>query len=303
MTHRPLGSTGLTVSALSLGTVSLGMDYGIGVPDRGRRLGEEDAVALVRLAVDRGIRLIDTAPAYGAAERIVGRAVGDDSRAIVATKIAAGVAVAESVDASRRALNRDAIDILQIHSATRAQIEDGATVRALAAARESGAVRVLGATVYDEEAARAAIGTGEFGMIQVALSVLDQRMLRTVIPAAAAAGIGVVVRSAFLKGALTPKAPWLPASLTPLVAAAAQARDTLASGKWEALPQAAMRFCLSVAGVSSVLAGVATVAELDAAIAAAAAGPLDGEAMRRAKQLGIDDEALLNPSRWPPSVS
>ena len=308
MKYRPLGRTGLTVSALSLGTVSLGIDYGIAAPGAVARPPEDEAIALIRAAVDRGITLIDTAPAYGDAERIVGRAVGRDPRAIVATKtpplqdVVSGFSrtVIPSIESSLRALGRDTIDILHVHNATRDMIVAHEPIDALLDARRRGLVRVLGATVYDEAAAHAAIRSGAFGVLQVAFNVLDQRMIREVIPAAHAAGIGVVVRSAFLKGALTPKAPWLPDTLAPLRAAAARARDALANGSWDALPRAAMRFCLSAPDVASVLTGARTLAELEPALAAEADAQLDRDAMSVAATLAIDDDALLDPSRWPP---
>jgi aryl-alcohol dehydrogenase-like predicted oxidoreductase len=299
VTNRPLGRTGLTVSALSLGTVPLGTNYGIGALDQLTRPGEEDAVALVRHAVERGITLIDTAPAYGDAEQIVGRAAAGDRRVIVATKVDARGDVAASIEASRRRLGRDVLDIVQVHSATAEVIGGGAVTRALVMARDQGSVRVLGATVYDVAAARAVIRSGEYGVLQVALSVLDQRMLRDVIPEAAAAGVGVVVRSAFLKGALTRRALWLPDALAPLRRAAERARDELAGGSWDDLPRAALRYCLSASEVSSVLVGVRTIAEVDAAADAAAAGPLDRDALTRAAALGIEQDELLNPARWP----
>jgi len=299
VTNRPLGRTGLTVSALSLGTVPLGTNYGIGALDQLRRPGEEDAVAVVRHAVERGITLIDTAPAYGDAEHIVGRVAAGDQRVIVATKVDARGDVASSIEASRRRLGRDVLDIVQVHSATAEVIGGGAVTRALVTARDQGSVRVLGATVYDAAAARAVIRSGEYGVLQVALSVLDQRMLRDVIPEAAAVGVGVVVRSAFLKGALTGRALWLPDALAPLRRAAERVRDELAGGSWDDLPRAALRYCLSAPEVSSVLAGVRTIAEVDAAVDAAAAGPLDRDALTRAAGLGIERDELLNPARWP----
>jgi aryl-alcohol dehydrogenase-like predicted oxidoreductase len=75
------------VSALSLGTVSLGVDYGIDAPGGFGRPDEQDAIRLVREAVDRGVTLVDTAPAYGASERIVGLAIGGDRRVLIATKV------------------------------------------------------------------------------------------------------------------------------------------------------------------------------------------------------------------------
>jgi aryl-alcohol dehydrogenase-like predicted oxidoreductase len=304
--HRPLGRTGLTVSALSLGTVALGVDYGIAAPGEFGRPAEAEAIRLVQSALDRGITLIDTAPAYGESERIVGRAAGRDRRAIIATKVNPQSAIhnpqpaiRNSLESSLRALDREVLDIVQIHNATREMIDEGAVTDALLDAQRRGLVRVLGASVYGEDAARAVIATGAYGVLQVALNALDQRMLGDVLPAAGRAGIGVIVRSAFLKGALTPKAQWLPEPLGDLRAAAVRARDLLADGSWDRLPVAAMRFCLSVPGVGSVLTGARTVDELAEAIAAEAEGPFDAVMMRRAAELALDDERLLNPSYWP----
>ena len=307
MKYRSLGRTGLTVSALSLGTVALGVDYGIAAPGEFGRPDEADAIRLVRAALDRGVTLIDTAPAYGESERIVGRAVGRDPRAIIATKINTAVPVVSgfsrtviaSLESSLRALDRDVLDIVQIHNATRAVIDEGAVTEALLDAQRRGLIRVLGASVYGEDAAMAVIGSGVYGVVQIVLNALDQRMLADVLPAAVHAGVGVIVRSAFLKGALTPKAQWLPEPLTPLREAAARARDLLAGGSWDRLPEAAMRFCLSVPGIASVLTGARTIAELDEAIAAEAAGPFDPSTLATAAPLALTDERLLNPSHWP----
>jgi aryl-alcohol dehydrogenase-like predicted oxidoreductase len=303
---RSLGRTGLEVGELGLGTVSLGIDYGIRVPGDFGRPTEDEAVRLIRSAIEHGITLIDTAPAYGEAERIVGRAVRGEGHVVVATKVApsavqAGdrLAIATSIESSLRALNREVLDIVQVHNATREMIEEGVITCALVDAKRRGLVRALGATVYDEPAARAAIDSGDYDVLQIAFDILDQRKLREVIPKAHASGVGVIVRSAFLKGVLTRKAEHLPEQLSALRKCAERARDDLAGGSWDRLAEIAMRFCLSEPRVSTVLTGARTVAELEAALAAEAAGPLDAETMARAAALAIDDDALLNPSRWP----
>ncbi|HXI30439.1 MAG TPA: aldo/keto reductase, partial [Vicinamibacterales bacterium] len=192
-----------------------------------------------------------------------------------------------------------ALDIVQIHNATRDTIDNRALTDALLDAKRRGLVRAIGASVYGEDAALAVIASGAFGVLQVALNALDQRMRDRVLPAAAAAGVGVVVRSAFLKGALTAKAQWLPEALAPVRDAGRRARDLLAGGSWDALPEAAMRFCLSVPDVASVLTGARTRPELDAALAAEATGPLDAATLAASARLALTDDALLNPSRWP----
>ncbi len=311
MKVRPLGRTGLTLSALSLGTVALGIDYGIQTPGAYGRPDDDASIALLRAAVDRGVTFVDTSPFYGESQRVVGQALGDDPRVTIATKVWAGPgmapgaehltvpqAIARSLEASRRILRREVLDVVQVRNATREIIEDGTATAALCDAKANGVVRCIGATVYDEDTALAVIRDGRFDLLQLALSALDQRMLPRVLPAAAAAGVGVIVRSAFLKGALTSKAQWLPETLAPLRVAAERARDLLAGGSWDRLADSAMRFCLSVPDVSSVLTGARTLEELDEAIAAEAAGPLDSSTLAAAADLALTDDRLLNPAFW-----
>ncbi|MEZ4616471.1 MAG: aldo/keto reductase [Caldilineaceae bacterium] len=88
MHYRTLGRTGLKVSALALGTVELGMDYGIGTPDHFVRPPEMAAIALVHAALDVGINFIDTARAYGESEVVLGKALrGRRDQVVLATKV------------------------------------------------------------------------------------------------------------------------------------------------------------------------------------------------------------------------
>jgi aryl-alcohol dehydrogenase-like predicted oxidoreductase len=304
--YRELGRTGLKVSSISLGTVSLGLDYGIQAPGQIERPDELSAIRLLRQAADRGITLIDTAPAYGVSERLVGCALGASPRVIIATKLTPptrGADIRKHIDASlessRRALGRETLDIVQIHNATADMIAKGEVTEALLHAKRRGQIRFVGASVYGEEAAFAAVTCGQFDVLQVAFNVLDQRMAANLLPAADSAGIGVIVRSALLKGALTSKAQWLPDSLERLRMAAEQARDVLAGGSWDALPEAATRFCLSFPSVASVLTGARTTAELELAIHAEATGPFSETLLQDAARLRLDDEQLLDPSQWP----
>ncbi len=71
--HRPLGSTGLSVSPLGLGTVKLGRDVGPSSTPSGFKIpDDQQAQMLLRMARDMGINLIDTAPAYGTSEERLG---------------------------------------------------------------------------------------------------------------------------------------------------------------------------------------------------------------------------------------
>jgi aryl-alcohol dehydrogenase-like predicted oxidoreductase len=305
--YHSLGQTGLNVSAVALGTASLGMGYGIQAPGEGDRLAEEVVIRLLREATDAGINLFDTAPAYGKSERLLGQALGQCSDCYFATKVPIPKerhssqirrAIHNSLENSLHALQRDVLDIVQIHNATVDVITHGEITDVLLGAQQEGKIRFLGATVYTEAEALAVIEAGHFNVLQVAYNVLDQRMTQRVFPAAMETGIGVMVRSALLKGALTARSQWLPSQLAALQQAAERARDILA-GSWQFLPQMALRFCLSARQVATVLVGVRTTEELRQVLIAVEDGPLSEESLARTADLALADERLLNPSYWP----
>jgi aryl-alcohol dehydrogenase-like predicted oxidoreductase len=297
---------------MSFGTVSLGMEYGIEAPGDHGRPPEADIAALLRRAVESGINFFDTAPGYGDSERLLGVLLPSHLPCYIATKVPVprdpaghpvhGAALArevrKSLENSLHALRRPVLDVVQIHNATVEAIVRGEMVEALRDARKEGLLRFLGASVYTEAEALAVIDVGAFDVLQVAYSVLDQRMAENVFSSAERAGIGVVVRSALLKGALTSKAKWLPEELSLLREGVELVKDALA-GTWESLPEVALRFCLSTPRVSTVLAGIRTASELDQALAAAEAGSLPADSMECTRNLALHDERLLNPAFWP----
>jgi len=280
--------------------------YGIPTP------GEEavdagKAASTIRAAAEGGINFFDTAPGYGPSEEILGEALAGYPDCILATKIpvpdgamsAADVArmVSASLDKSRRALRREVLDVMQIHNATLAVLGSGPLMDSLERARDDGKVRWLGASVYGAGTALAAIRTGKIQVLQLAASILDQRMCGQVLPEAERLGVGVLTRSALLKGALTKRARWLPESLRPVAEASARVVAGLKTS-WDELPAIAVRFCLSLRAAQTVLVGVRSAAELQECLKAEAAGPLPPDMLEIAHSLALNDEQLLNPSFW-----
>ncbi len=311
MKYNLLGRTGLKVSALSLGTVELGMEYGIRKSEISNRPGPNDAINIIRCAVDMGINLFDTAPDYGTSERLLGEAIGSQTDCYIATKVSVPdikgkqltgrklqQEINSSLEKSLRALCREALDIVQIHNAAEETVKQGEITEILMKAKEAGKVRFIGASVYGEEAASAAINDGAFDVIQVAYSLLDQRMARNVLPLAKASQVGVISRSALLKGALTTRAKWLPDELSALRYASERVINTFGIS-WEDLPETALRFCLSSGFTHTVLVGVNSRQELERAVSAASKNLLDEKRLKMAEGLGLDDETLVNPSYWP----
>jgi|HubBroStandDraft_1064217.scaffolds.fasta_scaffold125187_2 aryl-alcohol dehydrogenase-like predicted oxidoreductase len=309
MEYSSLGRTGLSVSKLALGTAAFGLEnYGIHEPGERSRLCEDQAVGLVRAAVEKGINFFDTARGYGESEAVLGKCLSDSGSCIIATKVsifsaessaaAAKRTTMDSIETSLKALCRDVLDVVQIHNATQDILERGEILDVLERAREAGKLKFVGASVYGEPAALAAIRCGRVDVLQIALNLLDQRMLARVLPEARKSNVGVVARSAFLKGALTDRAQLLPDGLRSLAEASDRMREGIGQ-TWESLPGAALRFCLSVPGVHSVLVGLRSLPELAAALAAQNAGPLDSAVLRKTDLLKLNDDQLLDPSYWP----
>jgi aryl-alcohol dehydrogenase-like predicted oxidoreductase len=313
MDYIQLGTTDLRVSRLGVGTAAFGLDrYGITAPGEGS-VDPAEGIANIHRAVEGGVNFFDTAPAYGRSEELLGQALADHKDCLVATKVPIPEnildnkdeisqseltrRVDESLEKSLRRLRREVLDVVQIHNATVQVLEQGKMVACLERAREAGKLRYIGASVYGEEAALATIRSGKIQILQVALSLLDQRMCEKVIPEARTAGLGVLTRSALLKGALTKRAQWLPPGLEALSRASERVVSELGTC-WESLPSMALRFCLSVEGVHCVLAGVRNSAEIDDCLAACAEGPIAPVLLAKAYGLALSDELLLNPSHW-----
>src|SRR3979411_669613 len=285
MDYIQLGATDLRVSRLGVGTAAFGLDqYGITAPGEGS-VDPAEGIANTHRAVEGGVNFFDTAPAYGRSEELLGEALADHKDCFVATKVPIPQDLGEisqselmcrvnqAVDESLRRLRREVLDVVQIHNATVHVLQQGNMVACLERAREAGKLRYIGASVYGEEAALATIRTGKIQILQVALSLLDQRMCEKVIPEARAGGLGVLTRSVLLKGALTKRAQWLPPDLQALSRASERAVRELGTC-WELLPSWALRFCLSVEGVHCALSGVRNSAEVEDCLAACTEGPI-----------------------------
>ena len=310
LARQPLGQSGLNVSVLALGTVALGLNYGLPGSTSPTRLDFDAAVELVRRAWHAGINFFDTAPAYGTAEAIVGAALSRMPDAVVASKVGISdtwrdLSAAEvlgemrrSVERSLTILGRSRLDVLKLHSATEQNLTNKNILHAFEALRSEKLVTATGATVYGEAAALTAIGSGVVDVIQVAFSMLDQRPVARVFLEANVRKVAIVTRSALLKGALTKRWRVLPPKLAALQEVISRLLEDLDLDD-ATLPDAALRFCLShVPPVTAVLIGPSSLDELDEALDSAAAGALPEHLRSWAARFAISDEDLIDPSRW-----
>lgn len=309
MQYRLLGRTGLRVSALALGTVELGLDYGIAVPGDYGRPGEAEAIRLIHAALEAGINLIDTARVYGQSEAVLGRALRDRrDQVVLASKVSPqgyhGQALKRhmwaSLETSLQTLGTDYLDIWQIHNLDAALLDQvDVMAEVFTAARERGLVRWFGGSTYGTEIPLAALETELFDTLQVAYSVLDQRLADRVFPLAAEKNVGLIVRSVLLQGVLTSRGDHLPDHLEPLRARSRHFRRLVATAGLDLSPaQAAIAFGLAHPKIGSVLVGVRAERELREDLQALQV-TLPPDLLAQLYTLRLDDADLLNPGTWP----
>ncbi len=217
MQQRSLGSTGLKVSRLGLGTMTWGRDT-----------DEHEARDQLIAFAEAGGTLVDTAAGYGdgASEELIGTLVGDvvaRDEIVLATKAGISRRTGERVtntsrghllstlDASLARLGVDHVDLWQVHVWTdEAPLEE--TLHALDLAVTSGRAAYVGISNYTgwqtAQAAtwqRAVPGRTPLASTQVEYSLLNRQVEHEVVPAARALGLGVLPWSPLGRGVLTGK--------------------------------------------------------------------------------------------------
>ena len=219
MEHRQLGSTGIEVSVLGLGTVKLGRNTGVdhARPFRVPTIGE--ARRLIDRARSLGINLIDTAPAYGKSEeRLGGLLAGQRQRWVIVTKVGeefdgarsthdfSPEHTAMSVRRSLERLDTDYLDVVLIHSDGDDEhiLNDLGTLDCLKQLKEKGVVRAVGISHKSPNGARAALDKGA-DVIMATLNPADLSEAE-VIEKAGKQRCGVLVKKALAGGREAPEA-------------------------------------------------------------------------------------------------
>ena len=208
---RRLGANGPEVSAIGLGCMGMSEFYGSG--------NEQESIATIHHALDRGVTFLDTADMYGWGknEELVGRAISDRrDRVFLATKFGnvrgpagefLGVRgdpeyVRSACEASLKRLNIEVIDLYYQHRVdTKVPIED--TVGEMVRLKEEGKIRFLGLSEAAPETIRRAAAVHEITAVQTELSLWSRDAEAEVLPTVRELGIGYVAYSPLGRGFLS----------------------------------------------------------------------------------------------------
>jgi aryl-alcohol dehydrogenase-like predicted oxidoreductase len=209
MQHRTLGRTGRDVSVIGLGTWQLGADWGL--------VSAADARAVLDASRDAGVTFFDTADVYGdgRSESIIGGWMRDnpDAGVTVATKmgrrmeqVPANYVMANFrawTDRSRRNLGVDTLGLVQLHCPPTAVYASDETFDALDTLVADGVMANYGVSVETVDQALTAIARPNVATVQIILNAFRLKPLDAVLPAAAAAGVGIIARVPLASGLLS----------------------------------------------------------------------------------------------------
>jgi aryl-alcohol dehydrogenase-like predicted oxidoreductase len=290
--YRKLGSSGLDVSVVGLGTWQFGGEWG-------RTFSQAEADAILDEAAAQGINLIDTAECYGdhLSESLIGDYLSrrQRSRWIIATKFGHSFhsfmnrtedfspsGVRSQLEASLRALRVDHIDLYQFHSGSDAHFHNDALWQTLDDLKRSGRIRHIGISILgtgSELQAREARSVGA-EVLQVVYNRLDRRPEQMYFPHALRDNLGVLARVPLASGLLSGNHP-LDASFP-----AGDFRSTMDPGKLQSqlqeaarlrgtevppgvpMSEWALRWCLENPAVSAIIPGCKSPAQVRANAAA-----------------------------------
>ncbi len=318
MEYRPLGRTGLRVSALGFGCGAVG-----GLMVRGARAERERAVAR---ALELGINYFDTAAQYGdgESERNLGAAIRAlKADVFVGTKVRLApsdladmpAALGRALDESLGRLGLPHVDLFQLHNLIALDRRDRVVSRkdvldvivpALRRLAAQGKTRFVGITALgDTPALLDVLDAGVLDTAQVCLNLLNPSAAHEIPPdfpgqdfgrlltRGAARGVGAIVIRVLAAGALSGadgRHPIAMPSVEPIASGPDYATDArrarvfralVDEGHAASLVEASLRFPLATDGVSTVLLGYSSLEHLEYAAACVAKGPLPPAALAR----------------------
>ncbi|MEU8352691.1 aldo/keto reductase [Streptomyces sp. NPDC048845] len=210
--QRTVGRTGQRLSVVGLGTWQLGADWG--------DVAERDAMAVLEAAVESGVTFLDTADVYGdgRSERLIGaflKGIGAERArdVLVATKMGRRAVQDPSeftldnfrtwTDRSREYLGVDTLDLVQLHCPPTPVFSSGAVYDALDTLVDERRVTAYGVSVETCDEALAAIARPGVASVQIIFNPFRLKPLERVLPAARAAGVGVIARVPLASGLLS----------------------------------------------------------------------------------------------------
>lgn len=287
---------------LGLGTAQFGLPYGI--TNTTGRVPFDEAGRILDKAREAGIRLLDTAAAYGNSEELLGQLLRSGDKFELVTKTvpirAARIDEAElrrieaGFEASLSRLCCSGVDALLVHHAEDLLVPGGERIYArLEQWRAAGKLARIGVSVYDQSQIEQLFERYSLELVQLPLNVFDQRLVASgTLSELARKGVAIHVRSVFLQGLLLQSPGQWPGRFTtcqPIVRRYHEHLEQLGVSPLAA----ALEFAIRQPGVEAVLIGVENQQQLEDCLAADTTPQT-----LNLQEFACEDLNLIDPRRW-----
>jgi len=288
MHYRTLGRTGLRVSDIGFGAMTIGGEI-FGATD------DQESLRALHRAIDLGMNFIDTADAYGRghSEELIAEVLKTRRKEVVlATKggnqftVRQGLRnfdpdyITSALEASLKRLQIETIDLYQLHNPSQEVMRRGEIFARLDRFKQDGKIRFYGVSLEKTEDGLVAIETGKPDTLQVVYNILHQDPEEQLFSFAQRDNVGIIARVPLERGVLSGRfkstaefaqKDWrrgvFPEEGLAQTHAAVERLGFLVKGEVPNLAQAALRFVLSNPIVSTVIPGIRTVQQAETNIA------------------------------------
>lgn len=294
----------MSCAKLGLGTVQWGMPYGIanstGQPTT------EDVGNMLRLAKQHCVMLLDTAGTYGDAESTLGKQAAAEQGFKIVTKTPPVTSknirdqdvsrVAVALRESLQRLQCEQVYGLLVHHADNLLLGDGERLwGALQELKSRGLVTKIGVSVYEPRQLSRILDRYPIDLVQLPFNLYDQRFLRAgLLDRLKSLGVEVHSRSAFLQGLLLMPPDSLSTSFESIRVHHARLYRALDTAGLTPL-EGSLRFCLTQFQVDRVIVGCESSGQLGEILRVASG---DNAGLSHPESFAVEDESIVNPSRW-----
>jgi len=211
MNYRNLGNSDLKVSEVSFGTWAIGGGWG--------EVTDEESLKALHYAIEAGVNFFDTADVYGAghSEELLAKATkGKHDKVHIATKFCRWDDYKEAknytaskikayCEASLRRLEREQIDLLQIHCPPTEILREGSVFTILDKLQNEGKIRHYGVSVESDEQGLLCMKNSNVRALQIIFNLFRQKPITELLPVAKSSGVGILVRLPLASGLLAGK--------------------------------------------------------------------------------------------------
>jgi aryl-alcohol dehydrogenase-like predicted oxidoreductase len=220
MKYRNFGNTGLKVSEIGFGAWAIGGSWG--------EQRESDSLQALETALDKGVNFIDTAAGYGdgKSERIIGEFLKSRPETVhICTKTPPAPGkwppspyckvedrysekyIRENVEERLSNLQSSSLDVLLLHTWTRAWNDKPVALEILQKMKSEGLIKHIGISTpeHDQNCVIQLMREGVIDVLQVIYNIFDQEPAAQILPVAMETGTGIIIRVAFDEGVLTGK--------------------------------------------------------------------------------------------------